>query len=226
MSAEELVDIVDEHDQVVKVVTRREMREGHLPHRASYIVVIDKAGRVLVELRTLCKDYEPGKLDACVGGVVQAGEDPVYSAERELAEEVGIEVTSCQDAPSTASSATPSIASSSTPSAAMSAAAPTAVSGTADATDSATVATSGTSAVAFHHLGKMTLPYRSGRGFLIAYLFIAQVDVITVRQKSEVSGILYLSPEELLRLQDNCTYDSIISYKEIVKRAREQGIIA
>ncbi|MCU1387492.1 MAG: hypothetical protein JWL72_830, partial [Ilumatobacteraceae bacterium] len=36
---DELVDIVDEHDQVIATVTRREMRTANLRHRAVYIVV-------------------------------------------------------------------------------------------------------------------------------------------------------------------------------------------
>ena len=35
MSATELVDIVNENNEVIKTVTRREMRQEQLPHRAS-----------------------------------------------------------------------------------------------------------------------------------------------------------------------------------------------
>ncbi len=91
MSAEERVAIVNEDNEVVRVVSRQEMRRQHLPHRASYIALINPEGRFTVEVRTLGKDYAPGLLDACVGGVMQDGEDPHASARRELKEELGVD---------------------------------------------------------------------------------------------------------------------------------------
>lgn len=92
--AVEMVDIINRDDEVVQTIPRSLMRAQHLPHRATYVVVVDNAGRILVELRTLSKDYAPGVFDACVGGVVQSGEDIDHSAKRELLEEVGIDVNS------------------------------------------------------------------------------------------------------------------------------------
>ena len=68
MSANERVDIVNEKDEVIDTVPRHVMRERHLAHRASYMAVRRGDGRYLIEIRTLTKDYAPGKLDACVGG--------------------------------------------------------------------------------------------------------------------------------------------------------------
>lgn len=174
MSAQELVDIVTREDEVIKTVPRSVMRADHLPHRASYIAVFDGRGRVLVEVRTLSKDYAPGQFDACVGGVVQSGEDIIESAGRELFEEIGVAPES----------------------------------------------------VNFQYLGKQVIPYQfRSESFVMAYLFIAQGDFISVRQKSEVSGIMYLSVAELRKLKDSCTYDSVIAFEEIIKRATEQGLI-
>ncbi len=175
MSAQELVDIVDENDNVIDTVERHIMRENHLPHRATYIAVCDKSGRFVVELRTLTKDYAPGVFDACVGGVLQHGEDPFEGALRELYEEIGISIDP-------------------------------------QGSD-------------FISLGKIKVPYKSGRGFLYAYLYLAKSDAVTVRQKEEVSGIMMLSYDELLRLSDACTYDSIQVFKEIVARAGAQGYL-
>lgn len=77
MSAQELVDIVDRDNNVIDTVTRKEMRQKQLPHRASYIAVCNRGGKFLVEIRTLCKDYSPGTFDAVVGGVMQHGEEYV-----------------------------------------------------------------------------------------------------------------------------------------------------
>lgn len=88
--SEEWVDIVDEHNQVIDAVPRSVMRQQHLLHRATYIVITDSQGQFYVQRRTVTKDYCPSMLDACCGGVVSAGEDVLMSAYRELAEEMGI----------------------------------------------------------------------------------------------------------------------------------------
>ncbi len=88
---EEMVGIVDDDNKVTKIVPRSVMRKNKLPHRASYIVLADSQGKFYVEKRTLIKDYCPGMLDACIGGVMQAEEDDIIlSAHRELEEEMGV----------------------------------------------------------------------------------------------------------------------------------------
>ncbi len=88
--SEEWVDWVDEQDQVLQAVPRSQMRRELLRHRATYIVVENSQQQIYVQRRTLSKDYCPGMLDACCGGVVQAGESYDLSAVRELEEEMGI----------------------------------------------------------------------------------------------------------------------------------------
>ncbi len=88
---QELVAIVDEHNQVVGSATRCEMRSKSLPHRATYIAIFNSAGELYVQRRTMTKDIYPGLFDPVAGGVVQAGESYEESAVRELAEEMGIE---------------------------------------------------------------------------------------------------------------------------------------
>ncbi|GAA4498182.1 NUDIX hydrolase YfcD [Pseudaeromonas paramecii] len=88
--SEEWVDWVNEANEVIAAVPRSQMRREHLRHRASYIVILDEAERIYVQRRTQTKDYCPGMLDACCGGVVQAGEAYLPSAYRELEEEMGI----------------------------------------------------------------------------------------------------------------------------------------
>ncbi|RZK09251.1 MAG: NUDIX hydrolase YfcD [Pantoea sp.] len=86
----EWVDIVNEENEVVAQATRAQMRTECLRHRATYIVVHDGMGKILVQRRTEIKDFMPGKLDATAGGVVQSGEDMLESARREAEEELGI----------------------------------------------------------------------------------------------------------------------------------------
>jgi len=92
-AGDELVDIVDHDDNVIDVVTRRAMRARRLRHRAVYIVVIGSDGRVLVHQRSFDKDIAAGWWDIAVGGVVGAGERYDDAAVREVAEEIGVDVT-------------------------------------------------------------------------------------------------------------------------------------
>ncbi|WP_265452773.1 NUDIX hydrolase YfcD, partial [Aeromonas salmonicida] len=86
----EWVDVVDTDNRVIGVAERARVRRENLCHRASYILVLDQTDRILVQRRTLSKDFCPGMLDACAGGVVTTGEQMEPSARRELAEELGI----------------------------------------------------------------------------------------------------------------------------------------
>ncbi|GAA0328967.1 NUDIX hydrolase YfcD [Morganella psychrotolerans] len=86
----EWVDVVDENNDVIGQSTRDQMRAENLRHRATYIVVHDGMGKILVQRRTQSKDFYPGLLDATAGGVVQQGENMLDSARREAEEELGI----------------------------------------------------------------------------------------------------------------------------------------
>ena len=69
------------------------MRQQLLWHRASYVYIItDEAhgSKLLVQKRTMKKDYCPGFFDLATGGVVGEGEDDDLSAVREVQEELGI----------------------------------------------------------------------------------------------------------------------------------------
>ena len=86
----EIVQIVDERNSEIGTVARRLMREQNLIHRASYILVFNRRDELFVQQRTLSKDIYPGYHDIAAGGVVVAGESYEESAERELAEELGV----------------------------------------------------------------------------------------------------------------------------------------
>jgi isopentenyldiphosphate isomerase len=87
----EQVDLVDEHDRVLGVVSRAEMRAGRLLHRCVFVAVVHPDGRLLIHRRSEHKDVWPGWLDLAVGGVVAAGEAYDTAARREVAEEVGLD---------------------------------------------------------------------------------------------------------------------------------------
>jgi 8-oxo-dGTP pyrophosphatase MutT (NUDIX family) len=89
-AAEEIIVIVDEHNQIVGAAPRREMRAMRLPHRSTYVLVFNSYSELYVQKRTLTKDVFPGYFDVAAGGVVLAGETYEQGAARELEEEMGI----------------------------------------------------------------------------------------------------------------------------------------
>ncbi|HHP7235802.1 MAG TPA: NUDIX hydrolase YfcD [Desulfobacterales bacterium] len=93
MNSEEIVTIVDNHNNVVGAEPRWRMRSYGLPHRATYILVFNSAGELFVQKRTESKDIYPGHFDVAAGGVVMAGETYETAAVRELEEELGIRDT-------------------------------------------------------------------------------------------------------------------------------------
>jgi isopentenyldiphosphate isomerase len=88
--ADEIVAIVDEHNNVVGAAPRWEMRAKRLPHRSTYVLVFNSRGDLYVQKRTMTKDVFPGYYDPAAGGVVLDGESYEEGARRELEEEMGI----------------------------------------------------------------------------------------------------------------------------------------
>ncbi|WP_049579133.1 NUDIX hydrolase [Streptomyces sp. SBT349] len=90
LSADEVLDIVDEHDRVVDRAPRGEVYAQRLRHRAVFVLARDAAGRVFVHRRTARKLVFPSLYDMFVGGVVGAGESYDGAALREAEEELGV----------------------------------------------------------------------------------------------------------------------------------------
>ncbi len=88
--ADEIVQIVDAGNSIVGSCPRSVMRSKRHVHRACYILVFNRAGKLFVQKRTMGKDIYPGHWDVAAGGVVLAGETYEESAERELLEELGV----------------------------------------------------------------------------------------------------------------------------------------
>ncbi len=96
LSSQEIVMVVDDENRPVAEVPRHRVRSENLPHRATYIFVFDRVGRVLVQRRTAIKDMYPSYYDLAAGGVVAAGESYEESAKREAQEELGIRDTALE----------------------------------------------------------------------------------------------------------------------------------
>lgn len=88
---DELVDIVNEHDQVIGVINRSELLGKSVYTRIVLTFIVNHEGKHAVLRRTADKLYSPLHL-ALVGGVVQSGETYEQAAKREIAEEVNINI--------------------------------------------------------------------------------------------------------------------------------------
>jgi isopentenyldiphosphate isomerase len=90
MSADEILDVVDEEDRVIDRARRAEIYAKNLRHRCTFILVTNCEGKIFVHRRTPTKMAFPSLYDAFVGGVVGAGESYDDAAHREAEEELGV----------------------------------------------------------------------------------------------------------------------------------------
>jgi isopentenyl-diphosphate delta-isomerase type 1 len=86
---DELFDVVDLDDRVIGQSPRREVHARNLLHRAIHVLIHDIDGRLFLQRRSPAKDTFPGCWDSSCSGHVDAGEDYVTAARRELGEELG-----------------------------------------------------------------------------------------------------------------------------------------
>ncbi|MFI9722499.1 NUDIX hydrolase [Streptomyces sp. NPDC052396] len=90
LSADEVLDIVDEHDRVVGQAPRAEAYARRLRHRCAFVLVRDAEDRIFVHRRTARKLVFPSHYDMFVGGVLGTGESYDMAALREAGEELGV----------------------------------------------------------------------------------------------------------------------------------------
>jgi len=87
---DEVYDVVDNNDRVIGQATRKEIHEKNLIHRSVHTFVFNPEGNLFLQKRALSKDENPGFWDTSSAGHVDAGEDYLTAANRELVEELGI----------------------------------------------------------------------------------------------------------------------------------------
>jgi isopentenyl-diphosphate delta-isomerase len=88
---DELLDIVNNHDIVVRTELRSVIYQQKLQHiRAVNAFIINDQGQLWIPRRTAHKALFPLALDSSVGGHVQSGETYDQAFERELEEETGL----------------------------------------------------------------------------------------------------------------------------------------
>ena len=90
----EYFDVCDERGEPTgAIVSRAEAHREGIRHRTAHVWVVRRVGgrwQVLLQKRSDNKDSFPGKYDTSSAGHIPAGDAPLESALRELAEELGI----------------------------------------------------------------------------------------------------------------------------------------
>lgn len=89
---EEQFTVVDREDTPKGAAPRGQVHANNLLHRAVHILVFNPTGEVFLQFRSRAKDRHPLAWDSSAAGHVNAGEDYDQAANRELAEELGINV--------------------------------------------------------------------------------------------------------------------------------------
>ncbi len=86
---EEILDVVNEHDEVIGQQTRADIHQQNRKHRAVHVLVFNHRGELFLQKRSLKKDIHPGVWDSSASGHLNVGEDYDTGAKRELREELG-----------------------------------------------------------------------------------------------------------------------------------------
>lgn len=91
---DELLDLVDENDQVVGTILRKDTtdskHEGYL--RAAELLIINHKGQLWIPRRQMHKKLAPGGLDYSAAGHVASGDDYAVTLMREVQEELNLEL--------------------------------------------------------------------------------------------------------------------------------------
>ena len=90
MPADEMLDVVGEHDEVMGRATIKECLEKGLLHRAVAVLVVRSDGNFLLQQRSKNDRWHPGLWTLSSTGHVAAGEAYDHAAVRELGEELGL----------------------------------------------------------------------------------------------------------------------------------------
>lgn len=92
MPPDERFPLVNEQGEVIGSAMRSEVHGNpRLMHPVVHCLVLNGRGDLLLQLRSMDKDVQPGRWDTSVGGHVGFGESIEEAVARELREEVGLE---------------------------------------------------------------------------------------------------------------------------------------
>lgn len=97
--SQEIFDVVDELDRVVRQETRSTVHREKLLHRAVHIFVLNPGGQIYLQKRSPHKDQLPNCWTTSCSGHVDCGEDYDTAARRELGEELDIHLQDGDELP-------------------------------------------------------------------------------------------------------------------------------
>jgi len=89
----EILDVVNEHDEVIGQAERDEVHRAGLLCRLVYVCFYTASGDVILQKRSLTKKNDPGKLTTAVSGHVSSGQNYIEAAIRETLEETGLSLS-------------------------------------------------------------------------------------------------------------------------------------
>lgn len=88
----EILDIIDENDDVIGQMSKKDIHEGNkIRHREIAVLIYDSNGNLLLQQRSKKKHFNPGKWTVSAIGHVLSGQTPEQAAHRELEEELGFD---------------------------------------------------------------------------------------------------------------------------------------
>jgi 8-oxo-dGTP pyrophosphatase MutT (NUDIX family) len=87
---EEQNEVIDREGNTIAIVSRKEIKEKKLRHKAAFIIVKNSKNQYFIAQRSHTKKTYPLKWSFGAGGAVMAGESFDNAAKRELEEELGI----------------------------------------------------------------------------------------------------------------------------------------
>ncbi len=88
----EYLDVVNDQDKVIGKASYGDIYKKLLPHRIVHILVFNKKGEMLLQLRAQNRSFCPLHWSTSAGGHIRSGESPKQAAKRELAEELGVKL--------------------------------------------------------------------------------------------------------------------------------------
>jgi isopentenyldiphosphate isomerase len=89
---DEVFDVVNDADEVIGQLSRREVHRQGLKHRAVHILIFNARSDVFLQKRSLLKDNHPGVWDSSASGHLDSGENYDACALREVHEELGVKL--------------------------------------------------------------------------------------------------------------------------------------
>lgn len=89
----EILDLVDEDDNVIDTLPRKDIYEQGLKYlRTVDAFIKNSKGQLWIPIRTDDKAYAPGGFDVGVGGHIEHGEEVIEALRKEVREEVGWDI--------------------------------------------------------------------------------------------------------------------------------------